>query len=87
MQIELNKEELDILTKALDAYQDQPLQSAMLQTVLMAALFGKGDPDDKEKRAVMDDAKRESTLRRDSFIGLQAKLIQAAAYKPANVNQ
>lgn len=87
MQIELTKEEMEILSKALDAYQEQPLQAAMLQTVLMAAILGKGDPDDKEKRAIMDDAKRESILRRDSFIGIQARLTQAAAYKPATVNQ
>lgn len=80
MQVELNKEELDMIGQALNAYQDEPMKAAVIQTVIMAALIGK-DPGDKEKHAVLDNAKIESELRRNSSLGLRLKLMHAAAYK------
>lgn len=81
MQVELNHDEIQVLCKALEVYEKEPIATSAVTNIMMALMMGNKDSTEGDKllRRKGDEASAESAARHLTSIVLQAKLLQAAA--------
>lgn len=79
MTIELNKTEIELLDKAMQSWETEPAQTALMQTMVKAMLCRREDQDETKEECEKDLAKGtvETQDRRRTSTLLRAKLIQA----------
>ncbi len=79
MQVDLNKNELELLDKALILWEQEPL-SGFLSGLMVSTMLSRGNKEELHREAESNkaEAEKECFIRRRTSILIRAKLIQAA---------
>lgn len=77
MIIEITQQELDVIARALDLYESEPVSQGFMGAMLKAAIIGPSEKSDAENRAAIAKADAECRQRRMAVARLRVKLLEA----------